>query len=74
MARLSEAELMNIITEAVTAAGGEITHNALVDALQAAGVGQSAYNLPKLVQSGAVAPEVKCQEVGAPVLVYRMPA
>ncbi len=71
MPRKTHADMVEIVAQAVTAAGGEITHETLMERL--ADHRDVRERLDALVQSGALIAAVTAQPQGAPVLTYRLP-
>lgn len=67
-------DVMQVVADAISEAGGQITHNALLESLQQSGNAQYAAQLISLAQSGQITATVKAVAGGNPVLTYEMPA
>lgn len=61
------------VQDAIKAAGGEISHNDLLTALEKAGKMDAAKSLLAFGQNGMLKATVKARPDAAPVLVYSLP-
>jgi hypothetical protein len=72
--RVSETEVLEMFNQHLSAAGGSITHNALVDRMEAAGQGQHVLMVVKLANAGRIKAVVQSSIAGdpesRPTLVY----
>lgn len=73
MPRMSNDEMGQILAEVVRAAGGEMAHAALIEALRAAKHDQVLARLPALVRTGYLQRRLVPQEQGPVKLVYSLP-
>lgn len=62
------------VQEQIRNAGGSISHNDLVNALQNAGRQSAAQSLLAYAQAGLIVSSVKARAEGAPLLTYSLPA
>lgn len=63
-----------VVKNAITAAGGRVSHAALVQTLLAAGHESAARSLLPLSMNGVIAGRVEAQPEGRPVLFYSLPS
>ncbi len=62
------------VADKIRAAGGKLSHNDLVQQLNAEGRPEYARSLLALSQNGTIVPSVVPQEKGAAVLFYSLPS
>lgn len=62
-----------VVVDAIKAAGGSISHNDLVNKLQAAGQDAAAKSLLAFAQGGMIKAQVKAGGDGPALLTYSMP-
>jgi len=74
MAYFYSPDAEQVVKDAITAAGGKVSHAALVQTLKAAGNGEIAQSLLPLSQNGVIVGRVEAQPVGKPVLFYSLPS
>jgi len=70
MPRLSNQEMLTEVTDAITAGGGEVTHEQIVGQLSE----QAARNLKRFVQSGNVVRKLTAQPGERAKLTYSLPS
>lgn len=72
MARMKEQDRKTAVQDALTAAGGTMSHNDLVAALEADGKAEAAESLLRIKREGAIYAKVSAQPSGAPVMQYSL--
>lgn len=70
--RVSQTEALALISAKISGAGGTITHNALVEQLEADGNDSAVLHVLGLSQGGKIVPEVLAVPDGKPVLQYTL--
>lgn len=71
--RVSQTEALALISAVISGSGGTMSHNALVEQLEADGNDSAVLHVLGLSQSGRIVPEVLAVPNGKPVLQYTLP-
>jgi len=72
MARMKESDRKTAVQTALTAAGGTMTHNDLVAALEVAGKAEAAESLLRMKKESVIYARLESQATGRPVLSYSL--
>lgn len=72
MARMKEPDRKAAVQAALTTAGGTMTHNDLIAALETAGKAEAAESLLRMKRENAIYAKLSAQASGSPVLQYSL--